>query len=348
VNYQIYHAVAPTNTPIVTQTPVPTRTPTPFSSPTSGATSTPTHPNAATPTPTHPVPTPSATYTPNPDCADLGVQLFMPSNYFSAGAEFYLIAAVCSPGIVRKEIPLFIILDAGGLFFFYPTWTEAVAFQRVDFQRGPTVVSILPSFIWPEIEGSASGLKFYGAITDANITVLLGAFDMLEFGYGPSVEPTRTPVFSPTAPPVMSATPTPPGQPTSTPSIPATATPAQTPQMNVLPGTDSGSIPGADCENSWVFCFELIASGSTSGSTSVATVSNLGSQALEVTMTPESGEWAAFQLETASLDLPAGESAQVFCRFAPVAIDDFSAELLFSGSDGTEERMTLKGRGIPP
>ena len=40
-----------------------------------------------------------------------------------------------------------------------------------------------PSFTWPPNTGSARGIRFYAALTDPAIHILIGQWDMAEFGW---------------------------------------------------------------------------------------------------------------------------------------------------------------------
>ena len=183
----------PTNTPTLTPIP-PTRTPTitpapPTITPTSTATATPVPP---TRTPTS---TATATVTPTstttPPCTTLGIQIMMPQSYFAAGTECYLDVQICNPGSPMSDVPLFVVLDAYGQYFFYPSWC---AYPETcgggDFEllgsvaQGVTISRIIQAFDWPSGVGSADGLFFYSAMVDMRSGTLIGDMDTFEFGYG--------------------------------------------------------------------------------------------------------------------------------------------------------------------
>jgi len=42
---------------------------------------------------------------------------------------------------------------------------------------------VIPWFQWPEGTGSAAGLKFYGAMTNQDVSAILGIMDVWEFGW---------------------------------------------------------------------------------------------------------------------------------------------------------------------
>ncbi|MBN1356079.1 hypothetical protein JXA40_07395 [bacterium] len=115
----------------------------------------------------------------------MGVSMEMPSHSFRPGDPCSLTARLSNPGAVMTDIPLFVMLDACGLYFFWPDWTRLpeISWGIVDVPAGISEIVILPEFPWPPGVGSASGLFFYGAMTDPAITQLLGSMGMWEFGW---------------------------------------------------------------------------------------------------------------------------------------------------------------------
>jgi len=122
------------------------------------------------------------TPTPPPECTEYEVNILMPSDYFCPGDIFYLHTEQCNPESAQY-LHLFVILDVYSNFFFAPSWTEFDYYYEV-FPNGWSEKVVL-DFVWPEVEGSASGINIYGAFTNAAITEILGEFDFVTFGYGP-------------------------------------------------------------------------------------------------------------------------------------------------------------------
>ncbi len=302
---------------------------------------TPTPPaSTATPRPTstgaHSTWTPSPTAL--PACDQRGVNLEISSTCFVPGMECWLTAYVCNTGVLLKSTPLFVILEAGGSFFFFPSWQSSLDFHAFDMRTGLTVVSILDPFIWPDIEGSADGLRLYGAITDVTISTILGQYDVVEFGYSTGMTPTPSDTPSPTSTGIT---------PTETPGSEPTATPQPGARMTVLPGEDSGNIPGKGCGDDWIYCFELVPSGSQSEYHAVARVENTGTEDLVVQYRQISGDWSIFDLESQGAIVMPGASTDVRMRFSPVEIDDFEAVLSIEGSDASAQSLVSIGRGTP-
>jgi len=191
---------APTDTPRPTDSPVPSATAEPTVAPTETAapTFTPTaEPTTVPPTftPT-PVPTGPATATPVvtetatpvPPCDEFTVELSMPSHHYTRGDACSLTASLCSPQPQPIELPVFVVLDVYGAYWFAPGWRawpdEGIDYYARELPPGVSGIDVIPQFEWPEVEGTAAGIFFYGAILDATQTQLMGQLAAWEFGYG--------------------------------------------------------------------------------------------------------------------------------------------------------------------
>jgi serine protease len=190
-------AVPPTNTPIPpTETPVPpTDTPMPFTNtpiPTNTTVPPTDTPVPPTDTPIPPTDTPiPPTDTPipptaTPDCEELGVMLTMPSHEFTAGSTCWLKVSVCSPGAPLDNVPLFVILDVYGTYWFAPGWVimdQGIDYYSMTIPAGLHEFNAIESFTWPSGTGSADGLFFHAAMTDPGISELYGNMSTWEFAY---------------------------------------------------------------------------------------------------------------------------------------------------------------------
>jgi Transglutaminase-like superfamily len=116
---------------------------------------------------------------------ELGVNLTMPLNDFKPGDTCNLIAHLGNPGDAMTAIPLFVLLEAYGMYFSWPDWKQLpdLSWGTVDVPSGLSEVTIFPDFPWPDGVGSASGLMFYGAMTNATLSQLLGNMGTWEFGW---------------------------------------------------------------------------------------------------------------------------------------------------------------------
>ncbi|MBN1552198.1 agmatine deiminase family protein [bacterium] len=171
----------PTHTPVATNTPIPTYSPVPSFTPIPATeTPVPTTPEPATATPS-PVP-PS----PTPVCNTLGTTLWMPRTFYSPGDSCACRLTLCNPeNLHYNRIPVFAILDVYGTYFFAPSFSEFDHYI-VDLHPGLTEIQVLQEFTWPENAGNGNGIVWYAAMTDADITHILGDMDTWSFGWGSS------------------------------------------------------------------------------------------------------------------------------------------------------------------
>ncbi len=133
-----------------------------------------------------------ATGNPTPPPAELGVEIDMPSAMYRHGDTFYTNAIVTNPGASLGSLPLFVVLDVYGDYYFWPGWVHyappqstELDFQYINVDSGVQIVPVLPMFDWPRIEGpDVTGLFFYGAILSSDFSALVGKLGTFEFGYG--------------------------------------------------------------------------------------------------------------------------------------------------------------------
>jgi len=178
------HTPAPTATP--TNSPAPTFTPTPNASP--PATATP--PDWPSPTP---VPAASQTHLPTPrptpdDCQTTGVAIEMPASDYRPGDICYCRALVCNAeGSTLIGYPLFVLLEVAGVYYFGPGFGEGQLDHYLartgDLPPGLTVVPVIDAFSWPHGAGAASGIVWYAALTDPEVTWILGQLGTFSFGF---------------------------------------------------------------------------------------------------------------------------------------------------------------------
>ena len=74
------------------------------------------------------------------------------------------------------------LLDAYGSYFWYPTWSEEFNFDRINVNYGEENMTIL-DFTWPEVQGNANGVIFYGTMLTQDLSNLFGHMDLLSFGW---------------------------------------------------------------------------------------------------------------------------------------------------------------------
>ena len=91
---------------------------------------------------------------------------------------------MASPGQdTYTDVPLFVILDIYGTLYFAPTFND-FDFYTMDVSPGEMDYIVLSEFIWPEATGSGEA-TWYAAMTNPEITELVGDFDSWTFGWRP-------------------------------------------------------------------------------------------------------------------------------------------------------------------
>lgn len=138
------------------------------------------------PTPTltaTPTPSMEPTATPTPEINRLGVDLELSDDHLEEGDTFLLQAIVSNPGPeIYGDIPLVIVMEIFDLIFWYPTWTTDFAMGTVDMPIGTQSINII-DVTWPQISGSVSGVRIYGALLNDTYSEILGEWDFVEFGW---------------------------------------------------------------------------------------------------------------------------------------------------------------------
>ncbi len=143
---------------------------------------TPTPTNTIIPTNT-PIESPTPTPTGTPVIPDLGIDLVLSGTLFRAGDTFHLEALISNPGPDNYcNLPLFVILDVHGSYFYYPEWSMDLDYNMIDLQAGIQRKQIL-LFEWPEIDGDHTGIFFHAALLTDSFNAILGRWSSVEFGW---------------------------------------------------------------------------------------------------------------------------------------------------------------------
>jgi hypothetical protein len=143
--------------------------------------------NTATPTtgpgtPTH-TPQPEPTVTPTSTPAENTVfDLRLNKTMFEPFDHFVLSTLIINNS-ATIEVDEYILLDVYGSFWFWPTWSQTLDFERRTIEAGETYEDTIIDIWWPAGAGSADDLRFYGALLDPETSTLVCNFDMVEFGY---------------------------------------------------------------------------------------------------------------------------------------------------------------------
>jgi len=129
-----------------------------------------------------PVPTVTPSPTPEPTCDEEGVTLEMPDHIFEPGDACSLTANICNPNEPMHETPFFCLLEYAGAYWFYPDWTLEVDWEVLDqLPSGLTRYPVIDPFTWPPNVGVGTGFRFIGAITDPEMTIVVGTVGEWEF-----------------------------------------------------------------------------------------------------------------------------------------------------------------------
>jgi len=113
---------------------------------------------------------------------DIVINLTLSHDIFQSGDDFILTASIANHGQILENQPLVVLLDVQGTYFWYPSWTGEFDSNLIHVGIGETDYEIL-NFSWPEIDGTATGIRFYGAVLNEDYSEILGNYDMLEFGW---------------------------------------------------------------------------------------------------------------------------------------------------------------------
>ncbi len=168
--------IPPTFTPTVAPG-TPTYTPHP---PTFTHTPLPTYTSTTTPTPSSPTRPPQ----PTPECESLGISFEYPSNNFRPGDPFFLTVNICNTfRFPLVDLPLIVILELNGTFWFGPSWSSSSDHYQEEWQAGTSAFPVISEFLWPSDAGTYFGAIFWGAMTNPAITDIIGVYDRWEFGW---------------------------------------------------------------------------------------------------------------------------------------------------------------------
>ncbi|MBN1295469.1 hypothetical protein JXA80_01735 [bacterium] len=126
---------------------------------------------------------PTATPTPTPNPAETGVTLHLNQEEFRKWDTFHLSRTVVNSGS-GLTVDEYILLEVYGQFWFWPSWNTTGDYLRRTLGADTIYAAeTVMSFMWPEVEGSAAGLRFWAAMLDRDRQTLYGGFDKVDWGY---------------------------------------------------------------------------------------------------------------------------------------------------------------------
>ncbi len=83
------------------------------------------------------------------DCHRLGVRFIGPESQPEEGDLVGLDIEICNPGeITHVELPLFIIMEQFGEYWFWPSWVNEADFELMDVEPGKTITIVMESEPW--------------------------------------------------------------------------------------------------------------------------------------------------------------------------------------------------------
>jgi hypothetical protein len=123
-----------------------------------------------------------------PSLEGQGVHLEMPSTFYREGDPFWLRVELVNREAPKDDLRLFVALDLDGDLYFGPSWVGFPPYLDwwtiYRLERGAEYREIIPSSIWPDVQGSANDLVFYGVLTDQSMSSVIGEVGQWVFGYG--------------------------------------------------------------------------------------------------------------------------------------------------------------------
>jgi hypothetical protein len=121
---------------------------------------------------------------------DIDVSFEFPATHYSPGDAFSLDLIAQHSGPALENLPAFILLDAFGSYYFWPSWTRFeppghphVDYTLINLNPGSNEIMVFPSFIWPVTGSSASNLEFLGAIVNWSMTDLASNVCRVEWSF---------------------------------------------------------------------------------------------------------------------------------------------------------------------
>lgn len=126
-----------------------------------------------------PTPTPSPEPTAGP--GELTTEITLNQMMFHAGDDFILTARFGNQQPYPVTAGLWVVLDAGNAWWFWPEWQTTPSWQNATFIPGEEKILTPLQFRWPEVTGGATGMKFWSVILDEVHSDI--AIDSVTFGW---------------------------------------------------------------------------------------------------------------------------------------------------------------------
>jgi hypothetical protein len=88
-----------------------------------------------------------------------------------------------NPLNVPLNVDEYIILDIADNYWFWPSWSNEAGYQSWSLDSDRCAYETILTFTWPEISGSAPGLRFWGAALEQGTSNLID-YDLVNWSYG--------------------------------------------------------------------------------------------------------------------------------------------------------------------
>lgn len=97
-----------------------------------------------------------------------------------AGQEYRLDAQVFMLGEAAQYVdqPFVLLMEVGGLFYWYPLFTNTFQYQAMDLGPGDVTIPIL-QFTWPQIADPIPPITFYCAFLTTDLSLIFGDWDSI-------------------------------------------------------------------------------------------------------------------------------------------------------------------------
>lgn len=109
------------------------------------------------------------------------VDVILSDSYFVTNDLFSLSTELTNPG-TAMETAFFLLLDCHGVYFFYPSWTTTLDYERKLLPALSSSTETHLEFSWPDGAGAELGILFWGALLNSDMTEILD-LDGEVFGY---------------------------------------------------------------------------------------------------------------------------------------------------------------------
>ena len=127
------------------------------------------------------IPTPTPTPEPTAGPGRLTTEITLNHPVFHAGDDFILTARFGNQQPYPVNASLWVVLDAGSAWWFWPEWQTTPSWQNASFIPGEEKILTPLQFQWPPVSGSGSGMKFWSVILDEVHSDI--AVDNVSFGW---------------------------------------------------------------------------------------------------------------------------------------------------------------------